>query len=168
MSANDNLETGAFDLGRFKLEPHVEEAFRIASELALGDPLNARHLLLAALTLSRTAGSDAFSKLAELLPLSVGEPLEAKAESELLLSLPVLNDSLADSYANADEFLRDGKIIWGRDYITAALLALDPSLKAIAQEAGSSVAALRDEWFRFVTSAARRRRRPKWSATPAV
>lgn len=63
------------DLTWFNLEKHVEESFRTAWALAEGQPINARHALLAVLTVSGTTTSRAFSKLASLLPLTgLGKP----------------------------------------------------------------------------------------------
>jgi hypothetical protein len=143
-----------FDLSQFDLEVHVREALGTALLLSEGNPLNAGHLLNSAIIASYKTSSSAFSKWASFFPglgrnyFSTGKPI---SRSEIN-SLPV-NSFLAASFETAKAFFRENVEIWGRDYITLALLAIgDVSLNEIAFAANLSLQSLRDEWFRFVSS----------------
>lgn len=152
------------DFARFKLKKHVEDSLNTARGLADGQPISARHALMGAIAVSRTAtASEAFQKLASLLSLKdLGEP-QAEQQSDADLGALLLNPSLASSYSIAEPYFREGTVVWGRDYVTFALLALDPSLNRIAEEAGSSIGTLRDEWFNFVASSDQHRDLDSWA-----
>jgi hypothetical protein len=161
-SQKDRIPDNSLDLTKFELEPHVKEAFRIAWALSEGKPINARHSLYAALILSDSIPTGAFPKLADLLPIKELDQPKTEQVSSLDLRAVPLVSPLAKSFSIAEPFLKQ-KGVWGRDYITIALLAVnDPSLEKIAKEAGSSLKAIQKEWFRYVTLDERHRDRPSW------
>lgn len=67
MQKSDKGDVVLVDLTQFRLESHVRQCFEAASVLAEGQPVNARHALLALMIKSRTAKSEALSKLTSLL-----------------------------------------------------------------------------------------------------
>jgi hypothetical protein len=145
---------------------HVDQSFRTAWALAEGQPINARHSLLAALIVSRTTTSSAFSMLASLLPLSELDKSPTKQTSSTELGALPLNSHLAAALSVAEPFLLEtkGRWVWGRDYVTWALLAdKDPSLQEIAKEAGSTLETIQDKWYRFVTSDSAHRSAESWT-----
>jgi hypothetical protein len=167
MDNSASYQSKPVNLMGFDLEEHVEQSFRTAWALTEGRPINARHALLAAIIVSRTMTSTAFSKLASLLPIMDLDKPPVEQTSRVELEALSLDSALAAAYSLAESFLQNGTQsgrgeVWGRDYITVALLAVDPSLKKLAEEAGSSLATLRDQWFEFVTKDGRRRDPESW------
>jgi hypothetical protein len=147
---------------RFQLEPHVQKALRLAWVLSGGRPVNAGHLLKAALVTVRTDRSAAFLKIASLLPLPVSPQVRSNVAPADLAGMLVTRP-LAQSFSLAEGFLEDKKTVWGRDYVTLALLAKDdPSLGELAREAGSDIETIRREWFDFVRSTDQRRAPDSW------
>jgi hypothetical protein len=134
------------------MEPHVEQAFRTAIFLSGGRPLNAADLLHSAILVGHD--SPAFSKWASFFPDgSASHSTPDSPPSSLALSFVPMNLFLASSFEAAKEFFGEDRELWGRDYITTALLAVaDPSLQEIARAADRSIESLRDEWFWFVSS----------------
>lgn len=148
------------NLSQFDMEDDVESAFNIALELSEGQPVNASHLLRAT-TLTRS--SLAFIEIAELLKLSPEESdiAESKSMGDLK-EFPVVS-SLLNSLFIADPFIT-GKRIWGRDFITLAILANnDESLRSIAEEADSTLDELQDEWYHFVIAKDTHRKKESWT-----
>jgi Skp family chaperone for outer membrane proteins len=151
------------NFSQYKLEIHVQRALQKAWLLSGGRPLNAGHLLKGALLVGRTVRSSAFQKIAFLLPLTNLEDVKVTEIPPADLAALPLTKPLADSCSVAESFLKDKDIIWGRDYITIALLAKDdPSLAEIANEAGTNMQAILPAWFEFVTSGGKRRTRDAW------
>jgi WD40 repeat protein len=142
------------DLRELDLEPHVEEAFRIAWSLAGGQPIGPGDALLGALAQAagEKSSSDAFEWLLNHFPNF--DPDAYRVEKELPAddSLLHLTQQLATSYTVAKQFLGSDSI-WGRDYITVVLLSEpDPPLMQLIKEQGLSLTSLKDEWFVFVTT----------------
>ncbi len=165
-NATDNKESHqsmSVDLTKFTLEEHVDQSFHIAVAMAEEQPINARHALLAAITVSRTTNSPAFSTLASLLPITNLDKQPTKQTSSMELKALPLDSALAAAYSLAEPFLQGVGKVWGRDYITVALLSIDPSLKKIAEEADTNLETLRDEWFAFVTKDGRHRDPESWT-----
>jgi hypothetical protein len=148
---------------QFQLETHVEKALRRAWALAGGKPVTASHLLKGALLVARTDQSAAFLRLRSLLPLtSLQDVKTTEGPPADLAAMPLVNP-LAESFSVAEGFLGDKKTVWGRDYVTLALLAKDdPSLGDIAREAGSDIDAVRRAWFDFVCASDQRRTPDAW------
>jgi len=146
-----------------KLETHVEKALQKAWLLSGGRPLNASQLLKAALLVGRTDRSEAFVKLASLLRLSdLSDVKTTELPPANLAALP-LTRPLADSFLIAEPFFKDQGALWGRDYVTLALLAKDdPSLAEMIRDAGSSSVAVLDDWYFFVSSSSKRRTADAW------
>ena len=122
--ANMFDEGRIIDLSAFAMENHVEQSLRAARTLAGDRPANAGDLLTGALVAGRTiSGSRAFAELASMAPLSgVPDISELKLSEEKPTSL-LVNDHLAEAFSVAEPFLKEAKAkIWGRDYITLALL----------------------------------------------
>jgi hypothetical protein len=166
MDDRSDLSAVTIDFSSHTFEQHVGYALRTAHTLAGDRPIEAREALRAVIIVNRYAPSEAFSTLSSLLQLTnlpeVPMPQDLpdpQDRLEVCLSQP-----LAASYAVAERFVVDDTI-WGRDFITMALLAdYDPSLNEVASEAGTTVDGLQDAWFRFVTSSDRRRNRASWVA----
>jgi hypothetical protein len=71
---------------------------------------------------------------------------------------------LAASYSVTQKFFATTSNVWGRDFVTFALLAdNDPSLHEFANEAGTAVDRLQDEWFEFATSTDQHRQPEEWT-----
>src|SRR6516164_4343608 len=114
---------------KYKLEPHVQRSLEKAWALSGAQPLNAGHLLKAALLVAESTRSKAFLKLASLLPLTILIDVKPTVVGPADLAALPLTKPLADSFEVAEAFLKDKNAIWGRDYVTLALLAKDdPSL----------------------------------------
>lgn len=145
-----------FDLLRFKLEPHVTHAFRIAHLLAKEAPVDAATALTAASIASRERISPAFEHLAKLLPSHDQPSFELDQIVNVQIASVRLAPALDFSFGIAASFFQKGGPIWGRDYVSAALLACDASLRSLASEAGTTLDTLRDAWFRFLTSDSQR------------
>jgi hypothetical protein len=169
MDNRDSDPSKPIGLQDLMLEKHVEQAFRAAWGLANGQPINAGHALLGALVVSPEVSSAAFSKLASLLTIPDSDNPSYEPPPSLDLSAVTLEPALAVAYSLAEPFLKAGSqsekaTVWGRDYVTVALLALDPSLKTLVSEAGLRLEVLRDQWFNFVIEDGMRRTRGAWSA----
>lgn len=147
------------DLGGYKLERHVQRAFQEAWQGAAGRPLSAAHLLQAAV---HVGGSEAFTTIGRLLPASGTPPAVTKVAPADLNAI-ALERPLADSFSVAESFLAaNGRAVWGRDFVTLALLADDPSLEALASEAGTSVDDVRAAWRDFVHGSRQHRPPEEW------
>lgn len=150
---SDTRSSGeTIDLSDLNLENHVKKAFRIAKALAGDQPIDSRRALQAAVLISGSARSNAFSSLATLLPLKELQkpPIELMPPADDMVF--VLSEPLAKAFSKARGFFNKEISVWGRDFITMALLAYDdPSLQTLAQEVGSTVASLQDKWFEFVS-----------------
>jgi hypothetical protein len=160
MKNSEKGSPGEVVLGDLNLEQHAKAALLTANILAAGKPINAADLLRAVIILSRngTTYSDAFSFLASLLPL---ENLPTKPRIKGVSRVRLV-EGLAKSYSIAETYFSTGTNIWGRDIVAIALLAdYDPSLSELANEAETTVDALQDEWFNFVTSNDRTHRSPE-------
>ena len=153
------------DISGFSLENHVEQSLRVVMALAGDRPVNAGDLLTGALIAGRTiSGSRAFAELASMAPLSgVSDISELKVSEEKPTSL-LVNGHLDEAFSVAEPFLKEAKAkIWGRDYITLALLVdKDPSLRDFAEKADTTVEDLQDRWYRFVTSQSSHRGPESW------
>jgi hypothetical protein len=151
----------AADFTQYKLNGHVQEALQYAWASASGGPLDARNILTSVLEVR--SNSAAFRQLSTLLArISLGSA-KSKKPSPVSLSTISLTKPLADAFTAAEPFFRN-KGIWGRDYITFALLAKDdPSLDQIARESGSSAESLRALWYEYVTTSGKHRTREEWN-----
>ena len=152
-------------LSSFKLEKHVREAIATALLLAQGSPINAANALNAVLIVGRKRKSTAFSRWVKFFDgVEVQSPLIPPKPDLDLADIPV-NSFLAESFRVAKEFFVPvPQTIWGRDYITLALLATgDPSLEEVAASAHLGLDTLRDEWFRFLQETPASRRHRNWA-----
>ena len=163
MHASKLSDVGFVDPLESKLQNHVADSFRTAWMISEKQPINARHALLGAIIVSRESNSVAFSKLASLLPFSDLDEPQAEQTFSVELGEILLDSGLAAAYSQAEHFLLEEGNVWGRDYITIALLSVDASLKKIAEQAGSKLQTLRDDWFQFVTSDDRHRSLKSWT-----
>jgi hypothetical protein len=160
MATNDQPDQSFIDLTEFRQEEHVQLAFQTAWTISDGQPINAHTALLAAVMLGRSTGSPAFHKLASIL--GIEERLPPEPATGFQLQAVPLGPFLGASYSTGERFFRHDGGMWGRDYITFALLANDPSLKEF-EEDNSKLAALRDEWYRYVTSDEQHRDIESWT-----
>jgi hypothetical protein len=163
MSSSEPARVIVRNFSQFKLETHVQNSLQRAWSLAGGRPLNAGHLLKAALIEVRRSRSVAFLRLAALLPLENLEDVKTTDVPPADLGALPLTKPLADSIVVAEGFFRDTGEIWGRDYVTLALLAKDdPSLIEFESETNLKIQAVRDAWFKFVTLNDERRKHDAW------
>ncbi|MGD2071815.1 MAG: P-loop NTPase fold protein, partial [Gemmatimonadota bacterium] len=145
------------------LAPHVRDALEAAAWLAGKAPIDARAALLGAAIAPGSETSQSFERLAILLPVQPPELRDRLQSSPLPPGHFRLSAALAASLGAARERLSDLNHLWGRDWVTAALLATaDPSLPPLAAEAGRTVPGLQDSWFAFVTRGDDLRSRPDW------
>ena len=150
------------DLLGARLEGHVKESLHIALQLAESRPISARDWLESAARIARDSGSAAFGKLAELLPPRPATLRTLDVHRELKMAAVPVTPALAESFRIAAPFCLDEKGIWGRDYVTIGLLANDETLDDLAAGAGTTVAALRDNWLTYASADARRRAPVAW------
>jgi hypothetical protein len=147
---------------QFQLERHVEKALQKAWALSDRTTIDASDLLKGALLVAENNPSAAFRKLVSLLPLTDIRDARTGGAPLDLAAIPV-STGVAESFSVAEGFLQEGERIWGRDYITLALLAkADPSLDEIAQQAAAPIDTIRREWFEFVRSTDQRRQQDSW------
>jgi hypothetical protein len=163
MKNNNDSSWDTIDLGSLNAESHVRKAFYKAKAWAGDRPIDSRHALQAAMLVSREVNSEAFRFLASLLPLSdLQEPSKEQMPSEDE-TVFVLSEPLSKSFSIAKRFFGTDRAVWGRDFITIALLSTaDPSLPEIAKKVNSTLASLQDNWYNFVCSSDKRRDRKLW------
>src|SRR5690349_17440646 len=111
-------------LETYRLEQHAKEALALASRYGHDHRIDARAALWGVLE-ARTEGGTAFRKLRELIGKEPPRAGESYSPAEVYL-----NEALVDSLGVAREFWKRRGQVWGRDLITWALLAKDPSLDA--------------------------------------
>jgi hypothetical protein len=151
------------NFSQFRLEPHVEKSLQKAWKLSDGRPLNASELIQGALLVARTGSSKAFKQIASLVPLPSLRDVKATEVPPANLAALPLTKPLADSLHIAESFLKEKGGVWGRDYLSIALLAKDdPSLAGLTSEAKTTVETVRDAWFYFVSSTDERRTAESW------
>lgn len=151
------------NFSQFSLEPHVQKSLQKAWILSGGRPLNASNLIQGALLVARTVSSEAFQQIGSLVFLPSLADVKATGVPPANLAALPLTKPLADSLHIAESFLKEKRNIWGRDYLTIALLAKDdPSIVDLANEAKTTVEAVRDAWFYFVSTADKRRTAESW------
>ena len=153
------------NLTRFKLERHVKEAFRTALLFSGGKPVNASHMLKSVLIVNKKDSSPAFIEFASILRTPsitpISEPFASKITADLA-AMP-FTEPMSESLLIAERFIQDNNTFWGRDYITAALLAVnDPSLNEITIGTGLTVKQIQDKWYHFVSADQRRRTIESW------
>jgi hypothetical protein len=143
---------------RFELQQHVKQALREAWKLSEDKPIDAGCLLKGVMITKQRITSEAFNELAALLSDKKGKYAQVEVSalldrSDFDLSAVPVTAALRRSFTIAAPFFEREKAVWGRDYITFALLtADDPSLERLANNADTTLSAVRDEWYRFVTS----------------
>lgn len=168
MTRNKNDKTrnsGALDLSSTSPEAHVSQALRNAFGLTDGKPIGATDALIGALLQATSARSPsaAFAWLRERFKGFDPSAYPLKRKMPKRRNIWPVTPTLADSYSVAEQFLSKGGM-WGRDYITIALLTQsDPVLERFVEAHGMSLAQLRDDWFRFVLKGTHRDH-SQWSA----
>lgn len=150
------------------VEPHLVLALRRAAQRAGTAEIDGAAVVGAAADLAPTVRSAAFLRLAELLGAGAsvsgdgGAADLAPAELAARLS-PALRDALARVQAPATPGAAPGPL-WGRDLVTAALLAPGPALEAAFAAAGRDLASVRERWYAFLTSDTAHRSAAQWAA----
>ncbi|KPJ94137.1 MAG: hypothetical protein AMJ53_05880 [Gammaproteobacteria bacterium SG8_11] len=153
----------AIDLSEYELERHVRLAFRLAVAMADGETPNAKNLLCGAVLAGRDYTSEAFSHISNLLQKVDVKPPDPDLLPPEDIASVTLSEYLAKSYAVAKHFFETSTNVWGRDYITFALLAIDdPSLTELAMEAGTSIEELQYNWFQFISGDKSHRKQDEW------
>jgi hypothetical protein len=151
----------AFDVAALDMEPHVEQALRLAQLMAGDKAFSAVDVLVAVATQASSSGSRAFQRFVDI------SGLEAETATTVTLVRAQLHPSPAlvqqfEFAARADPGTTATHRLWGRDLITAALLADDPSLASALDARGVGLDDLRDRWFRFVTASNESRTTAQW------
>lgn len=163
MSSPAVASVAVINLTQFKLDLAVQSALQKAWVLAEGRSINAGHLIKGALLEARSRSSRAFVKVGTLLRLSNLVEIKSIDLPPADLAALSVTKPLADSFAIAEGFFKEGGVVWGRDYVTVGLLAKDdPSLAQIESEASVKIQNVRDQWFNFVAEAQERRTRDAW------
>jgi hypothetical protein len=146
------------------LNPHVARALRLAHRHGQGRRVNS-YLTITAIVSDTSTKSSAFQRLRTLVrmkpPPVANDAIEIDGDP-----LEFLDDELATwiRWARRRDSEQDDTKLWGRDLITAALLAHDDELAQKLEENGDSIDDLRDEWYRFVTAAGSGRKISDWTA----
>lgn len=165
MQATVKSGTAVVNFTQFQLETHVEKAIRRAWASSDRASVDAGDLLLGALLVARTESSSAFRQLSSMLPVAALGDSAASSVPALpvdLAALPV-SSALGVSFSVAEAFFKKGGRVWGRDYLTLALLAKDdPSLEDLAAQASTDISTVRQRWFEFVTSQDQHRKAEEW------
>lgn len=170
------------DLTRWKLERHVEAALHRAWMLSEGRPVDAANLLRGALEVAGEAKSEAFAALASLLNASSGisagsvatktsasqadltQVIRFSNSRSVPLSAYPLSDAMVSAFRVARPFLDEGGgSVWGRDYVTLAVLAYDPPLSIWLRMRGTTTDALRAGWYDFLITSKGHRKPDEWS-----
>ncbi len=152
-----------FDLTTLDMEPHVEQALRRAQLMAGDRAFSAVDVLVAVATQAGSSGSRAFKRFVDISGLAVEATTTATLARAQLHPSPAL--ALQFEFATrADPGTTATHRIWGRDLITAALLADDPSLASALDARGAGLDDLRDRWFRFVSASNESRTPEQWRA----
>ena len=132
------------------VESHVEDALLAAQDLAQGEPVNAGHVLGGVLAVVRMgSNSAAFQALARLVPDLPSA--ELPAERTLTLSPECFSAAFLSSLESVRSVLSeewDRAMLWGRDLITAALLAQQE--QALGGLLSRQLGTLRDAWYEFL------------------
>ena len=135
-----------------EVEPHAFAAIRHAASSAGGTAVGAGGVVRAILAQTKQGG--AFEQLREyVVPrrlLAAEDRSTASPDPEAILEMavtPVLGESLL---AIPDYVRTSGWRMWGRDLITVALLADDPTLTALTAEGGTNPTSLRRQWLSFL------------------
>lgn len=153
-----------FDLQAPGIEPHVTSALQHANGLAGSLPIGPSHVVTAIVRLSESANSEAFKRLAQLMPLPSESTLSSpgavpdaeRFEQDLRRQLTRAQQAAPGSAQKAP--------IWGRDLVTAALLCPEEQLGPIVVAAGRSIETVRDLWYAFVTADSKHRPASEWAA----
>lgn len=163
METATKISANFINLTQFRLEEHVQKAFRKAWVLSEGKPVNACHMLKSVIIISKQVSSPAFNKFVSLSSLTtITETPSVKAPPADLAAMP-FTEPISEALNITEKIIKKDKAFWGRDYITTALLAInDPSLNEFARDAGISIKTLQDKWFEYVTSSQQRRSLDLW------
>ena len=161
------------DWSQLRLERHVEEALEEASRLAAHRPVNASHLLQGAISTDLGPSSGAFKKLASLFPSMLHMVLKTARSAPLDRAAMLFEGPLANSYRIAQSLFLSKGLVWGRDFITLALLTQeDESLSEMAAGSNTSIEQVRDSWFDFLVQTPNKHRTPEewkqWWQTAGV
>lgn len=160
MVATKGISSMFVNFSRYKLESHVQRALSSAWKFSAGKPINASHLIKGALvTVGASNPSKAFLKISQLIPLQgLEEPRESSLPPADMAALPFVA-ALAESFSTAEYSFAMEKTVWGRDYITLALLARnDASIARLVQDSDTtlSIEQIRNEWREFLATGTHR------------
>lgn len=153
-----------FDLKAPGIEPHVTSALQHANALAGSSPIGPSHVITVILQLAGSTNSEAFKRLAQLVPLpsdsallSPGAVPDAERfEKDLRRQLARAQQAKPGSTQKSS--------IWGRDLATAALLCPEEQLVPVVAAAGRSIETVRDLWYAFVTADSKNRPAGEWAS----
>ena len=161
---SDNRRKVVVDLSELRLEGHVGRALDHAWRLTGGKPLGSADLLTAVVLEADNSSSEAFREITSLLPLGDDSGVAEVSAPEPNLATMPFTPALGRSLEVAKRFLAKPGTVWGRDLVTLALLADDePELEDLADQAGTSLAALRVSWLQFVSSSDIHRSPEDWA-----
>ncbi len=156
-----------FDLMQYRFTKHVLQSFQTAMILSDGHPISANNALFAVIHVHhmyaerKQNSSESFSKLASLLRVSPTKLSLTDLDRLANIKDVPINEYLLEAYNIAKIFWNGSDTVWGRDFITATLLAKDPSIYEFGI-ANIRQEYLQDEWFKFVTSSKEQRNPSMW------
>ena len=156
-------EEKGLNVERWQLERHVLQTLQAAKRLSNHEPINAKTILIAALSIERQSKSPAFEKLKDLIPLSpTSTSKKAQYDSSFVFDL---TEPLSKTISYARDSLDPDIPLWGRDLIASVFLAQDdPSLNVLAEEVGTTIHDLQDHWYLFVMESEKHRTKEEWKA----
>jgi hypothetical protein len=156
IAANWSADVGSRDrlsLSRGDVEPHVGQALVAARTLAGTEAVAPSHVLRAVASLGSVASSPAFEAFRKLLKLEPDEALKASLAQigGAELDIPLTHDFRRQlEYVQRTNRTKGSRTLWGRDLVTAALLAGGDDLHSLFQTSGVTLGAIRDRWYDFV------------------
>lgn len=151
LQASKIAHTTVVDLSQVTFEPHARKALDIARRIAGARPLNAADLIEGALECAAVGQTGAFAKLRSLLSDKRTAGKKWKPLRRFDLAAVHLDKPLARSYHVAETLLTAGTRVWGRDYVTLALLAQDDdSLHRVVDGFSTDLGELRQQWLLYL------------------
>jgi KAP family P-loop domain len=155
VATRTGIVTATKTLDLTRVEHHVGDALKIANAFAGQESIDALHVVRAVLAVVAKPYSPSFTKLAQLVSLESSlrdrttgagalpspERLSERLRAELTFaqSLPASSPS------------EQGQL-WGRHLVTAALLSNEPRLAHALEATKSSLDAVQEKWYLFVTT----------------
>ncbi len=162
MKSKGVVSARVINFSQFKLENHVADAIQLAWKLSEGRPIDASHLLKGVIFIGRSGRSVGFEKLGSLLRVPETQVPEYAGPPANTSALPVVTP-VAKSFSVAEPFLLDQSSVWGRDFVTLALLCNDATLAELANKSDTDLSTVRNEWLDYLTQTDTHRTSEEWA-----